>query len=213
MKLVKTLVKVLVVAGIAGGTLGGAAALGSTLWDRPPRDAAEFAERVEAGSTHWEDVAKTGLRGAIAGQNSKAKQQNRKAKPGPRVTTAELRYSRALNRMCVQAEDEFRALGQPRSLTEVTGYMERALVLAKRYDARFAALRPPPRFRDEAAQMRDLNARGERLLQRTVRAARARDSYALLELSDRLISLGSRGNDLYARLGAVRCVTELIPAY
>ena len=38
-----------------GDVLGGAAALGSTLFEEPPRDAAEFAQRVAAGRVAWRD--------------------------------------------------------------------------------------------------------------------------------------------------------------
>jgi hypothetical protein len=214
MRLVKVLVKVLVVAGLAGGTLGGAAALGSTLWDSPPRDAAEFAERVEAGSTHIGTEATRRVKGAVAVQGDEdARREKPKVKRRLRATRAELRYAHALDKMCVQAEDELRALGQPRSLVDVEEHVNRALALWNRYEARFAAREPPQRFRDEAAEMRDLDARGERLLRRTLRAAQERDSYALLDLSDRLISLGLRENDLYSRMGAVRCVTDLVPTY
>jgi hypothetical protein len=213
-KLVKMLVKVLMVAGLAAGTLGGAAALGSTLWDAPPRDAAEFAERVEAGSVHLQPEPTSGETGALADQgHGETKQDKPKAKPGLRRTPAEQRYARALNGICVRAKDELRALGRPRSLVELEEYLNRALALWDRYEARFAASVPPARFRDEAAKMRDLDARGERLLRRTLRAARERDSYALLDLSDRLISLGLRENDLYSRMGAAQCATDLVPTY
>ena len=51
MRLAQTLVKAAVILAVIAATLGGAVALGSTLFEAPPRDAAEFAARVEAGST------------------------------------------------------------------------------------------------------------------------------------------------------------------
>ena len=57
-RLAQTLVKAAVILALIAATLGGAVALGSTLFEAPPRDAAEFAARIEAGSTHAPPSAK-----------------------------------------------------------------------------------------------------------------------------------------------------------
>ena len=50
MRLARPLLKLVIVLAIVAAALGGAVALASTLFEEPPRDAADFAARIEAGS-------------------------------------------------------------------------------------------------------------------------------------------------------------------
>jgi hypothetical protein len=51
-RLARPLLKLITVLAIVAAAFGGAVALASTLFERPPRDAAEFAQRIEDGSQH-----------------------------------------------------------------------------------------------------------------------------------------------------------------
>ena len=80
MRLVQTLAKAVVILAVIAATLGGAVALGSTLFESPPRDAAEFAARVEAGSTY--------------------------APPAETRTAAERRYILAVGELCAERNEQ-----------------------------------------------------------------------------------------------------------
>src|SRR5687767_8223474 len=95
-RLARTLLKTVIVLAFAAAALGGAAALGSTLFEEPPRDAAEFAQRVAAGSTRHEQDGK------------------------PR-TAEEKRYVRRVNSLCARYDASTDALAGRRPAAVLDG--------------------------------------------------------------------------------------------
>ncbi|MGH3035480.1 MAG: hypothetical protein ACRDON_13135 [Gaiellaceae bacterium] len=189
MRLVNVLVKVLVVAGVAGGMLGGAAALGSTLFEAPPHDAAEFAERVEAGSTHWDDIETTEVKGAVAGRKQ-------------RRTPAERRYVRELNSLCRRGGLR---LEPPKTQAAAVRFLEQlAVTIGAQMDA-LPALRPPRSYRDEAARLVRLGRSNARVLDEAADAVRRDDARAYQAIKAKGARLDARMLAIYRRLGAGAC--------
>ena len=150
MRLVRRLFKLLVVVAVAAAVLGGAAALGSTLFEAPPKDAAEFAARVAAGS-----------------EGSK-----------PERTRAEARYVRKLNALCSRVERDLEKLPRPDGLAEFAPFFKSWQRLYRDFDADFRALPAPPRYRGDARRIVELDramlrvgAAGERAARRGHRHA------------------------------------------
>ncbi|MGH3032228.1 MAG: hypothetical protein ACRDNE_15985 [Gaiellaceae bacterium] len=144
MRLVRRLFKTLVVVVAAAAVLGGAAALGSTLFEPPPKDAAEFAERVAAGSDRSRD----------------------KRTPG------EARYVRKLNALCTRMNRDFDALPRPEGLEEFAAFLESWQRLVRGFDADFRALPAPPRYRADASRIAELDRAVLRVGAAAERAAR-----------------------------------------
>src|SRR5919106_4072747 len=109
MRLVRRLFKLLVVVAVAAAVLGGAAALGSTLFEAPPKDAAEFADWVAEGSKHADP------------SDGKGKAADRQRTP------AERRFIRRLNEMCSRQERELDQLPTPQSSQETLDFLSRLL--------------------------------------------------------------------------------------
>jgi hypothetical protein len=195
----KKLVKTLGAAVLAAAALGGAAALGSNLFESPPRDAAEFAERVEAGSTHIDPNRK---RPVVQKKHGKKAQ---KRVPAAQLA-AERRYARTLNGWCVQQERDVAALA---SGWYADDYLGRMLALSRSWRARVAALRPPPRLRAKAASYLGAWARLEGLTVRLVRASARGETVAALELWDRWIHTAAVEADAAVAIGADRCAGSL----
>jgi hypothetical protein len=130
-RLAQTLAKAVVILAVIAATLGGAAALGSTLFEAPPRDAAEFAARVEAGSIH--------------------------APPAEKRTQAERTYILAVGALCAERNEQVRDLEQRvPAYDEVGRTRGRRRIQADHAEA-FAALAPPKRFRPIAARVAALD--------------------------------------------------------
>ncbi|MGH3091047.1 MAG: hypothetical protein ACRDOG_01765 [Gaiellaceae bacterium] len=144
MRLVRRLFKILVVVAAAAAVLGGAAALGSTLFEGPPKDAAEFAERVASGSE----------------------------RSRPERTHAEARYVRRLNALCTRMNRDFDALPRPGGLEEFGTYLESWQGLVRSFDADFRALPAPPRYRADARRIVELDRAALRVGAAGERAAR-----------------------------------------
>jgi hypothetical protein len=193
------LVKALGAAGLAAAALGGAAALGNNLFEAPPRDAAEFAEWVEAGSIHIDPNRKRPV-----AQKKKAKAAKKRVSPAQ--LAAERRYGRTLNGYCIQQE---------RDVAELAGgwyaqdYLDRVLTLSRSWRVRVAALSPPPRFRAKAARYLGAWARLEDLTVRLVRANARGDTVRALELWDSWIHTAAVEADAAVALGASRCAGSL----
>jgi hypothetical protein len=194
------LVKVVVAAGLAAAALGGAAALGSNLFEAPPRDAAEFAEWVDAGSTHVDPNRKRPV--------AEPKETKKAAKK--RVSAAELaaerRYGRTLNGYCIQQERDVAALAGGWYADD---YLDRLLALSRSWRARVAALRPPPRFQAKAARYLGAWTRLEGLTVRLIRANARGDTVASLELWDRVVHTAAVEADAAVAMGANRCAGSL----
>lgn len=192
MRLARKLAKTVIVLAVAAAALGGAVALGSTLFERPPRDAAEFAARADG-------VAATGRRAGTALPAGKRRSTAAKARA---------RYVRALDASCRRQIGEFEALGRPQTLAELETYLERVLALARRYDGESLGVRTPPALRDEEARYEALSGEGLDLLERMLDAARRSDPDTIALLGTRLLDVADRQNEQARRIGALDCVVE-----
>lgn len=193
------LVKTLGVAVLAAAVLGGAAALGSNLFESPPRDAEEFAERVEAGSTHIDPNRKPVV---VPKKHEKTAHPVAERKP----TAAERRYVRTMNAWCVQQEKDVAAL-QPVYGEDPLGVY---LSLSRRWRARVAALVAPPRLRDEETRYLRTWERLEGIIVRLVRAHQRGDSVASLELWDSWVHTAAAQSDAALSMGVNRCAGWLL---
>ena len=190
-RLARKLLKTVVVLAVAAAALGGAAALGSSLFERPPRDAAEFAARA-GGETNGAGAAAT-----PAGANER--------RPGAR---AKRRYVRALEASCRQQLEDVEALGRPGTLAELETYLERVLALARHYQGESLGVKTPPALRDDERRSEALGEEGIDLLEQMLAAARRGEPDTLSLLAAALIELGEKQNELFRRLGARDCVVE-----
>jgi hypothetical protein len=201
----KKLFKALFVLALAGAALGGAAAVGSTLFQSPPRDAAEFAEWVERGSEHIDPRESKERAARLAKLKKRAERKQRKTKAsGP--TPAERRYGRTLSAWCVQQERDFDALGYP---YDAEAWFDRWLALSRSWRARVAALDAPRRFRDERRRYLGSWERLEGISVRLVQAQVRGDSVASLEIYDRAVHVAAVNSDAAIGMGADRCAGAL----
>jgi hypothetical protein len=129
-RLVKTLVKAGLILAVIAATLGGAVALGSTLFEAPPRDAAEFAARVEAGSTH--------------------------AAPAQKRTAEERAYVLGLSDLCAERNERLRGLERRVKSADLIGRLRGWRTIFAAYSEDFAALKPPRRYQAAADRVGDL---------------------------------------------------------
>jgi hypothetical protein len=180
-RLARTLIKALIVLAVAAGALGGAAALGSTLFEQPPRDAAEFAQRVEAGSERVVDE---------------------------RRTRAERRFARRLTALCLRQRPVEDELGVPESVPELPAWYRRARPVALRHAAQVAALEPPPSYRDEMRELLTLERRAVNLLDRLVDRLGSGDRAAFEEMRPGLDRIQARSNELLAQVGGLGCIRD-----
>jgi hypothetical protein len=148
-RLVQTLVKAAVILAIIAATLGGAVALGSTLFEGPPRDAAEFAARIEAGSRH--------------------------APPAEKRTAAERRYVLAVGALCAERNEQLRDLARDVPARDEIGTARGWRRIEAAYAERFEALEAPKRFRSTAERMSTLDGGMLDLTDEAIEARRAGD--------------------------------------
>jgi len=130
-RLLQTLVKAAVILAIIAATLGGAVALGSTLFDSPPRDAADFAARIEAGSRH--------------------------APPPEERTATERRYVLAVGALCAERNERIRDLEREVSAADEIGRARGWRRIEAEYADEFEALEAPKRFSPTAERMTTLD--------------------------------------------------------
>jgi hypothetical protein len=180
-RLVRTLLKAAIVLAVAAAALGGAAALGSTLFEQPPRDAADFAQRVEAASERADDRKRT---------------------------KAERRYARALNALCLRQRPAEEALGEPETVAEIPAWYRRAKPVFRRHRAQFTALRPPRSYRDEVDELLALERRAIGLFDRLVRRLGAGDRAAFDEMRLGSERLSARSEELLVQLGGLGCIHD-----
>jgi hypothetical protein len=190
----KKLFKALVVLALVVAALGGAAAVGSTLFANPPRDAAEFAEWIEAGSRHIDPNRKP--------PKAKKKPADRAHKKPAGPTAAERRYGRTLGAWCIEQERDVAALGYP---YDGETWVARWVDLSRSWRARVAALAAPPRFRDEQARYLRSWERLEGLSVRLVRTSAGGDTVAYLDVYDRWVHTTAANSDAAIAMGADRC--------
>jgi hypothetical protein len=178
-RLVRTLLKAVIVLAFAAAALGGAAALGSTLFEQPPRDAAEFAQRIEAASERVDD-----------------KKRSR----------AERRYARRLNALCLRQRPAEDALGLPDSPAEIPTWYRRAKPVFLRHRAQLAALDPPRSYRDEVQELLTLDGRAVALFDRLVERLGSGDRAAFEEMRLGIERMSDRSEELLVQLGGLGCI-------
>jgi hypothetical protein len=181
-RLAQTLVKAAVILALIAATLGGAVALGSTLFESPPRDAAEFAARIEAGSTH--------------------------AAPAQRRTAAERRYILDVSELCAKRNERVRDLELKVSEADEIAWLRSWRVIQADYAVDFEALAPPRVFREDALRAIALD---QSLLDLTADALEARRSgeRETYETKMRAAELLDEQSDAtMARLEAPVCAAE-----
>ncbi len=180
MRLVRRLFKLLVVVAAAAAVLGGAAALGSTLFEAPPKDAAEFAARVAAGS-----------------ERSK-----------PERTRAEARYVRKLNALCTSMNRDLEALPRPDGLEEFATYLESWQRLLRGFDSGFRALPAPLRYREDARRIVELDRAMLRVAAAGDRAARRGHRHAFGVSAAEGRRLERSFDRVMRRIGATVCAED-----
>jgi len=148
-RLTQTLVKAIVILTVITVALGGAVALGSTLFESPPRDAAEFAARVEAGSTH--------------------------AAPSEKRTGAERRYVLELNELCARTNESIADLERRVAAADRIARLRSWQRIFARFDRGFRALAAPRRYREDAARAAGLVSAMLELSDGTLEARRQGD--------------------------------------
>ena len=181
MRLARPLLKLITVLAIVAAAFGGAVALASTLFEGPPRDAAEFAARVAAGSKH--------------------------AKPPERATAAERRYVLDLNDLCDRTDDAYLELRRNQAGKTRLQRLRSWRAVFAGFDREFQALTPPKRDRLEAANVTRLNRSTLALTDGAIAALRARDEegYDAKVAATKLID--ARFDQAIRRLGAPACAS------
>jgi hypothetical protein len=181
-RLVRPLLKVITVLAIVAAAFGGAVALASTLFERPPRDAAEFAARVEAASEH--------------------------AKPPRRSTAGERRYVLDLNDLCDRTERAYDDLRRDQAGKTRLQRLRSWRQVFVRFDREFQALRPPKPNRLDAATVARLNRATLALTDGAIAALRAKDEdgYDAKVAATKLID--ARFDGTMRRLGAPSCASS-----
>jgi hypothetical protein len=179
MRLAQTIAKAMVILAVIAVTLGGAVALGSTLFDSPPRNAAEFAAQVEAGSTH--------------------------AAPAVRRTAAERSYVLALSDLCADRAERLRDLERRVKEGDELGRLRGQRAILAAYAEDFVALAPPRRFRADAREAAALDQGMLDLADGALAARRAgdRETYEAKLRAAEL--LRARYNRAMAELDAPAC--------
>ncbi|MGH3043424.1 MAG: hypothetical protein ACRDM2_01735 [Gaiellaceae bacterium] len=181
MRLARPLLKLITVLVIVAAAFGGAVALASTLFEKPPRDAEEFAARIDAASKH--------------------------AQPPERSSAAERRYVLALNDLCDRTDEAYddlqrNAAGKAR-LQRLRAWRQ----VFARFDREFRALTPPKRDRLDAATIVRLDGSTLALTDGAIAALRAgdEDGYDAKVAATELID--SRFDETMRRLGAPSCTS------
>jgi len=181
-RLAQTLVKAAVILALIAATLGGAVALGSTLFEAPPRNAAEFAARVEAGSTH--------------------------APPAVRRTVAERRYILEVSELCAKRNERVLDLELRISEADQVGWLRAWRAIHADYSADFEALTPPRVFRDGAARAIALDQSLLDLADGALEARRSGDRDEFDTKVEAAELLGEQSDAAMLRLEAPVCAAE-----
>jgi hypothetical protein len=180
-RLARPLLKLITVLAIVAAAFGGAVALASTLFEGPPKDAAEFAERVEAGSEH--------------------------AEPPKPSTAAERQYVLDLNDLCERTDEAYlEARRNQAGKIRVQRLRSWRAVFAS-FEREFRALTPPKRDRLEAAHVMRLNRSTLALTDGAIAALRAgdEDGYDARIAATKLVD--ARFDRAIRRLGAASCAS------
>lgn len=182
MRLARSLAKTAAILTVVAATLGGAAALGSTLFPRPPRDAAEFAARVEAGSTH--------------------------APPAEKRTRAERRYVLALTALCNRTNQSLSDLERKAEQLTRPAHQRSWRAVFARFDEEFRALEPPRRYRADAARIAALDRGMIDLVDSALAARRSGDRETHETKVKAAALLDARFDERMRSLGAPACADD-----
>lgn len=190
MRPVRRLFRFLIVTAAVAAALGGAAALGSTLFAAPPKDAAEFARWVAAGSENGK------------GEEGKAERARRER------TAAERRFARELAALCVRYERQVDDLEAPRTPDEMLDVLGRLLPIARRYHSEAGRLDPPKRYRAALARLLELDRSGLTTLEAMRSALLHDDEGAYGAALAKLDVLTTRSHRIFRRIGAAACADD-----
>lgn len=181
MRLARLLFKIVIVLAVVAAAFGGAVALASTLFEGPPRDAAEFAARVEAGS----ELPEAPERSTAAGR----------------------RYVLALNDLCARTDEAYEDLRRNQDGKARLQRLRSWLQAFGRFDRDFRALKPPRRDRIDAATVVRLNRATLSLTDGAIAALRAgdEDGYDAKVAATKLVDV--RFDEAIRRLGAPTCAS------
>jgi hypothetical protein len=180
-RLAQTLAKAGVILAVIAVALGGAVALGSTLFDAPPRDAAEFAARIEAGSTH-----------AVAPHKRNA---------------AERRYILGLSDLCADRNEELRDLEREVPAADPVARLRGWRTVFSRFTEDFQALEAPANYKDGAARAADLSEAMLELADSALEARRSGDRDTFEAKLRGWELLDARYDQAVLRLDAPACAT------
>lgn len=181
-RLAQTLVKAAVILALIAVTLGGAVALGSTLFESPPRDAAEFAARIEAGSTH--------------------------APPAVKRTVAERRYILDLSELCAKRNERLQTLETRVAEADRVARLRAWRAIQADYAASFEELTPPRLFREGAVRAIALDQSMIDLADDALEARRAGDHDGFDTKVEAVGLLGQQRNAAMVRLEAPVCAAD-----
>jgi len=181
-RLAQTLAKAATILVVIAVTLGGAVALGSTLFESPPRDAAEFAARIEAGSTH--------------------------ARPAEKRTAAERRYVLELSELCARRNEELRDLDLRVPSADRIPRLRSWRAILARHSEGFAAITAPKLYREDAARAEDLSRGMLDLSDSALEAWQAGDRNLFEARVGATELLDERYDRTMLRLEAPACVTH-----
>jgi hypothetical protein len=180
-RLVQTLVKAGLILAVIAAVLGGAVALGSTLFEAPPRDATEFAARVEAGSTH--------------------------VKPAQKRTAEERAYVLGLSDLCAERNERLRGLERRVKSADLIGRLRGWRTIFGAYSEDFAALEPPRRYQAAADRVGDLGTAMLDLTDSAFAARRTGDREGYEAKTRAAELLDARYDEAVLHLDAPACVT------
>ncbi len=181
-RLIQTLAKAGVILAVIAVALGGAVALGSTLFEAPPRDAAEFAARIEAGSTH--------------------------AQPPQKRTGVERRYVLQLSELCARRNEQLRDLERRVNEADRVATLRGWRIVFGNFSEDFAALTPPKRYEDGAARTAALSRAMLDLADGALEARRSGDRETFEAKTRAAELLDARYDQAVLRLDAPACATR-----
>jgi hypothetical protein len=180
-RLAQTLLKAALILAVIAVALGGAVALGSTLFDAPPRDAADFAAQIEAGSVHA-------------------------AAPVTR-TKAERRYVLDLTELCQERNEDLRTLGRRVKAADQAARLRGWQTIFTRFSEDVSGLSTPKAYEEAAGRSADLVAAMLAVADGALQAKRDGDRETFEAKTRAAELLDARYDQAVLRLDAPACAT------
>jgi hypothetical protein len=194
---VKQIFVVLGLAAIFAGTVAVAGGLTDVFDDRPPPP----------------DLAVRTVETTTADQSEDAELDQSERRNRKREADARVRWARAANAACADANREARELlrehGTPGSLDELAYLGEKAFAVQDRLMDRLRALPEPRSERAEIRRMLVLYQRGSRFLQRALGALDEGRYSPVLRWADAGVSTLMEASDVALTLGATKCGADM----